>query len=224
MENNARVRWLKQKEEQALRKYLEANAPEHLPEFDLALNTGIRLSEMYWRTWEDVNLERRILTVPRSKHGEKRHVPLNSTAMAALAELKAKDDGTGWVFRNERGERLAGPRYWFEDAIAESKIQDFHWHDLRHTFASRLIMGEMDLRTVQELMGHKTIAMTCRYAHLAPTYQLAAVERLAEINRAIKEGKPEKAQTEAPTDTRTDTGALEPFPGQSEDAAQVVIM
>lgn len=136
----------------------------------------------------------------------------------------ALDYSTGWVFRNERGERLTGPRYWFEDAIAESKIQDFHWHDLRHTFASRLIMGGMDLRTVQELMGHKTIAMTCRYAHLAPTYQLAAVERLAEINRAIKEGKAEEATTEASTDPRTDTGALEPIPGQPEYAAQVIIM
>ena len=59
-------------------KLLDKNYPEHLPEFELALNTGLRLSELYWRTWENVNLERRILAVPRSKHGERRHVPLNS--------------------------------------------------------------------------------------------------------------------------------------------------
>ncbi len=85
-------------------------------------------------------------------------------------------------------------------------------------------MGGMDLRTVQELMGHKTIAMTCRYAHLAPTYQLAAVERLAEINRAIKEGKPESTQTEGATDTRTSTEVFEPVSDHAEDAGQVVIM
>jgi len=219
LENNARVRWLRPEEEQELRKYLEATDPLHLPEFDIALNTGLRLSEMYWRTWENVNLERRILTVPRSKNGEKRHVPLNSVVMAALAQLKAQDDGKGWIFRNERGERLTGPRYWFDAAIKETKIQDFHWHDLRHTFASRLIMGGMDLRTVQELMGHKTIAMTCRYAHLAPTYQLAAVERLAEINRAIKDGK-----SQAPTDTRTDTGGFEPLPERPERESQALLM
>ena len=117
LENNARVRWLMPEEEKRLREVLEKDDSKHIPEFDLALNTGLRLSEMYWRTWEDVNLERRILTVPRSKHGERRHVPLNSVAMAALAELKAQGDGTGWILRNERGERLTGPRYWFEAAI-----------------------------------------------------------------------------------------------------------
>ena len=190
-----------------------------MPEFDLALNTGLRLSEMYWRTWEDVNSERRIMTVPRSKNGERRHAPLNSVAMAALAELKAQGDGTGWIFRNERGERLTGPRYWFEAAIKDAKIRDFHWNDLRRTFASRLIMGGMDLRTVQELMGHKSISMTCRYAHLAPPYQLAAVEQLAEINRAIKEGK-----SEVPTDTRTDTGSFEPLAERPERESQALLM
>jgi len=219
LENNARVRWLAMEEEKRLREVLEKNYSEHIPEFDLALNTGLRLSEMYLRTWEDVNSERRILTVLRSKHGERRHVPLNSVALAALGQLRSQSEGTGWIFRNERGERLTGPRYWFDTALKEAKVQDFHWHDLRHTFASRLIMGGMDLRTVQELMGHKTIAMTCRYAHLAPTYQLAAVERLAEINRAIKEGK-----SKAPTDTRTDTGSFEPLREQPARESQTLLM
>lgn len=61
---------------------------------------------------------------------------------------------------------------------SKAGLQDFTWHCLRHTFASRLIMAGVDLRTAQELMGHKTIQMTCRYAHLAPKHQLAAVERL----------------------------------------------
>lgn len=224
IENNARVRWLSQPEEQALRKYIDANAPAHLPEFEIALNTGLRLSEMFWRTWEDVDLERRVLTVPRSKHGEKRYVPLNSVAMDSLSQLKARGNGKGWVFKNERGERLTGPRYWFDSALKEAEIENLHWHDLRHTFASRLIMGGMDLRTVQELMGHKTIAMTCRYAHLAPTYQLAAVERLAEINGAIKNGQVNVPQTEGPTDTRTSTGDFQRISGQPNSAQQLPLM
>src|SRR5947208_3651899 len=66
----------------------------------------------------------------------------------------------------------------FVPALREAGIGNLHWHDLRHTFASRLVMKGVDLRTVQELMGHKTIAMTLRYSHLSPAHQLEAVQRL----------------------------------------------
>jgi hypothetical protein len=87
-------------------------------------------------------------------------------------------DGTGPVIRNVEGEAVLGPRYWFEPALPKAKIRRFSWHCLRHTFASRLVMVGVDLRTVQELMAHKSIEMTVRYSHLAPKHTLAAVERL----------------------------------------------
>jgi len=67
----------------------------------------------------------------------------------------------------------------FVPALERTGIEDFHWHDLRHTFANRLVMAGVDLRTVQEVMGHKTITMTLRYAHLSETHQLDAVQRLS---------------------------------------------
>ncbi len=205
-ENNARVRWLSGEEEVRLRAAVAATRPEHLPELDLALNTGLRLGELYGMEWENVNLARRVLTIPRPKNGEMRHVPLNGPALAALGELMKGSDGIGPVIRNAEGGALASPRYWFEPAVKKAKIRSFSWHCLRHTFASRLVMAGVDLRTVQELMGHKSIQMTVRYSHLTPKHTLAAVERLAgTVSVSL-------------TDTKTSTGSEEQI---SNDAAHI---
>jgi site-specific recombinase XerD len=193
--NNARMRWLSGEEEARLRAVVNDQHPDHLPELVLALNTGLRLSEMYALTWEHVNLSRKILTVPRSKNGEVRHVPLNATAHAVLGSFRERGDGTGPVIRNRKGLPLSDPRHWFEPVLRMAKVRNFSWHCLRHTFASRLVMAGVDLRTVQELLGHKSIAMTVRYSHLAPAHTLAAVERLTEAYAAD------------PTDTKTSTGS-----------------
>jgi hypothetical protein len=79
---------------------------------------------------------------------------------------------------------LQGYKHWFISAVSEAGLKDFTWYCLRHTFASRLTMAGVDLRTVAELMGHKTIQMTMRYAHPAPAHQLAAVERLISASQA----------------------------------------
>jgi site-specific recombinase XerD len=187
-ENNARVRWLSNEEEVRLRTYIQNTCPEHIPELDLALHTGMRLGEMYSLTWENVNMSRKVLTIPRSKNGEMRHVPLNAAALSALDVLRKRSDGTGPVMRNVEGEAVLGPRYWFEPALPKAKIRRFSWHCLRHTFASRLVMVGVDLRTVQELMGHKSIEMTVRYSHLAPKHTLAAVERLTGVHSTNSTG------------------------------------
>src|SRR5205823_1878444 len=138
--------------------------------------------------WADLDLRNGINTIPRCKHGEKRHIPINSAARKALETLWLSHDDSGLVCR-----ALKGPeRRWFADAIKQARLVNFRWHDLRHTFASRLVMAGVDLRTVQELLGHKTITMAVRYSHLAPAHQREAIERL----------------TERPTSTATSTGHL----------------
>ncbi len=177
-ENNARVRFLDEQEEAALRAVIRARLPEREPEFDLALHTGMRRGEQYRLRWQNVDRVLEIITIPRSKHGERRHVPINSVARRALASLWDHRDGSGYVIPGRGVPRRRDWRRWFEETVPLAGIPDFHWHDIRHTFASRLVMAGVDLRTVQELLGHKTIAMTVRYAHLAPAHQREAIERL----------------------------------------------
>lgn len=173
-ENNARVRFLRNEnaEEDRLRAAIQKLHPSREPEFDLALHTGMRRGEQYRLAWQDVDFERKIVTIPRSKHGEKRHVAVNSIAAKALFRLKARAE-------QRVCHRGRDCRTWFGECVTKAGLEDFRWHDLRHTFASRLVMAGVDLVTVKELMGHKSIQTTMRYAHLAPAHTMRAVEVLA---------------------------------------------
>jgi site-specific recombinase XerD len=194
-ENNARIRFLSPEEEVRIRAVIMATCPDHLPEFEIALNTGLRLGELYNLTWNNVNLSRRALTVPRSKNGEVRHIPLNKPAVEAFEIIRKRSADRGPVFLNACAHRLTGPRFWFEPTLKKAKVRNFTWHSLRHTFASRLVMNGENLRTVQELMGHKQISMTVRYSHLALQHQLAAVERLAASSPVSQPAKPSATRT-----------------------------
>ena len=196
-EENGRIRFLSTEEELALRAAIRKDYLNREAELDLALNTGLRRSEQFGLTWDGVDFERRVLTVLRSKNGEARHIPLNDAAILALRSVEAYKNGSPYVFLASDGTRLCSPRFWFSAAVEAAGLKDFTWHCLRHTFASRLVMAGVDLRTVQELMGHKTIQMTVRYAHLAPQHRLAAVQRLCDTEAVQKTA----------SDTRTDTGS-----------------
>ncbi len=191
-EDNGRVRYLNQygpDEENRLRAAIKAKYKSHMPEFEIALHTGMRPSEQYGLTWDRVDLYGRLVTIPRSKNGKARHIPLNSEALAAFKLLAQRSpNGVGPVFVNLMGNKLEGYKHWFDRALADARIEDFTWYCLRHTFASRLVMAGVDIRTVAELMGHNTIQMTMRYAHLAPEHNLAAVERL--ISFSSPESRP----------------------------------
>ncbi len=103
---------------------------------------------------------------------------MNRTCLTAFEALYTKRPHDGRVCQSKHKRDLNDSRAWFERCVEDAKIPHFTWHCLRHTFISRLVMKGVDLRTVQELAGHKTIAMTVRYAHLAPEHNQAAIEKL----------------------------------------------
>ena len=212
-EENGRIRFLSTEEELALRAAIRKDYLNREAELDLALNTGLRRSEQFGLTWDGVDFERRVLTVLRSKNGEARHIPLNDAAILALRSVEAYKNGSPYVFLASDGTRLCSPRFWFSAAVEAAGLKDFTWHCLRHTFASRLVMAGVDLRTVQELMGHKTIQMTVRYAHLAPQHRLAAVQRLCDT----------EAMQKTASDTRADTGSRVTPKTARPVSAQVIV-
>jgi len=177
-EPSGRVRYLSDEEEARLRTEVsEANWRI----ISFAMNTGLRQGEQFGLRWEHVNLANRVLTIPRSKHGGSRHVQLNDTAMAILRALPSRFQSR-WVFPSGTGKTPLNATNFrqrvFNPVVLRARIDNFRWHDLRHTFASRLAMAGVDLNTIRELLGHKTLAMTLRYAHLSPTHLHQAVKLL----------------------------------------------
>ncbi len=177
-ENNARIRFLSEDEEKRLREAIKRRFPTHMPELDVALHTGMRKSEQFSLEWNQISLSRKRIRLEKTKNGSDRDIPLNKTCQRVFEALHATRPHSGRVFLSRYGRDLNHPRAWFESALEEAQVMNFRWHDLRHTFISRLIMKDVNLRTVQELAGHRTISMTTRYAHLAPEHNQATIEKL----------------------------------------------
>jgi integrase len=148
----------------------------------VALNTGLRRGELLQLRWRDIELLHKNLTVrgEGAKTGQTRHVPLNSEIVQVLRSWKPADVEADWcVFSGSTSTTpLTEARKAWKAIITAAKIGRFRFHDLRHTFASKLVMAGVDLNTVRELPGHKKISMTLRYAHLAPQHKADAVEKL----------------------------------------------
>ena len=147
----------------------------------VALNTGMRRGELFGLQWEHVNLAGKLLTITagNAKSRKARHLPLNTEALDVLTRWQRQGEGGGLVFPSAGGGRMDNINTSWGGIVADAKLADFRFHDLRHTFASKLVMAGVDLNTVRELLGHADIAMTLRSAHLAPDKLAEAVARLA---------------------------------------------
>lgn len=155
---------------------------DHLkPMVLLSINTGMRRGEVFHLQWTDVNFERKILTVEatNAKSKQTRHIPLNKEALKTLQDWKNMiGDMYDLAFPNEKGKPFNNVKSSWTKLLKDAAIQKFRWHDMRHHFASKLVMAGVDLNTVRELLGHSDYQMTLRYAHLAPEHKAAAVEML----------------------------------------------
>jgi len=169
-EDNEKVQFLSPDEETKLKATI--TDPSQWAAVELSIHTGMRQSEQYTLTWSQVDFDRKQIHLPTTKNGKPRRIPLNANALSALHVLK---NGKKSVF----DATVSGARGWFKDAVTRAKLKDYTWHCNRHTFASRLVMAGVDLRTVGELLGHRTAQMTLRYSHLAPEHTASAVDRIS---------------------------------------------
>ncbi len=170
-----RVRYLTDEE---IRRLLYCCAGHLRPIVIMALNTGMRKGEILNLKWSDIDMVRRAITVRTSKNNESRYIPVNGTLYVELLRLNSDSTDDKYVFVGENGEPRRNIDHAFEGARKRAKLEDFRFHDLRHTFASHLVMNGVDIRTVQKLLGQKTIAMTIRYSHLSDKTLKDAVDKL----------------------------------------------
>ena len=185
-EGEGRVRWITNGEASALCEAAERHARRpHLTVFiRLALNTGCRKSELIKLEWSRVSFERRLLSLgaEHTKSGKRRSVPLNDAALDALREIQAWRNvhapGSPWVFATKGQRRITTFQKGFSAAVGRAGIVNFRIHDMRHTCASWLVMAGTPLTVVRDLLGHSSVTVTERYAHLAPEQLHGAVQRL----------------------------------------------
>ena len=169
---NHRTRWLTLEEE----KKLTDSASKHLvPLITFALDTGGRLSELMRLDWRYVEMQHRRIRFTDTKNGEDRTVRLCDRALATLAAIGPKDSGQVFTFN---GKPVKSMKTAFNRARERVGLDDLRFHDLRHTFVSRLVQAGIPLYEIIHLTGHKSFEMVQRYSHLAPDYADRAIQAL----------------------------------------------
>ena len=145
-----------------------------------ALNTGMRLGEILSLKWDQVHIKKVIepyLEISETKNNKKRFVSLNDDMLELLQSLK--NNGSEYVFLGTHGKRLTDIKKPFGNALKKARIEDFRFHDLRHTFASHYVMNGGDLLALKEILGHADLTMVQRYAHLASSHKRRQINNLS---------------------------------------------
>jgi len=173
-EPQGRLRWLTPDEASRLLTASRAiDQPDLLDLVEFCLYTGMRQGEALGLEWERVDRSRGVVLLEATKSGKRREVPLNSVADGVLARRGPNDHG-----------HVFGTASWYafrahwQRALKAARIENFRFHDLRHTFASWAVQQGASLQEVKELLGHSSLAMVMRYAHLSPEHLRNAAARL----------------------------------------------
>ena len=173
------VRFLSDEERESLLRECKAHSCDLYAIMVLALSTGARRNELLGLRWVDVDLKTGLVTFPKTKNGDRRTVPITGHALELIKEIASQRR-----FKSELlfpGRRTAKPmaiENIFQAAMKRAGIENFRFHDLRHSAASYLVMAGVDMRTVAEILGHKDLKMTHRYAHLSRKHVSDAVGKL----------------------------------------------
>ena len=182
-ESRGRVRFLSKDERTRLLKACKGSSqPLLYPLVVLALSTGARQGELLALRWSDVDLKRKVIRLEDTKNNERRALPLSGLAFDLVSELsKVRRIDSDLVFPSKRdGRKPFDFRTVWLNALTDAKVEDFRFHDLRHTAASYLAMNGATLAEIAEVLGHKTLAMVKRYAHLTEQHTSKVVARMNE--------------------------------------------
>lgn len=149
---------------------------------EMAIHTGMRRKEILRLKWNQIR--NGFIYLSETKTDEAREIPINDDLAELIRNLKKrKTQNIDYVFCSRTGDPYHDIDYSFRIALRKAKIKDFHFHDLRHTFASHLVIRGGSLRELQEYLGHKDPKMTMRYAHLSQEHKAKSINRLGGLTR-----------------------------------------
>jgi len=158
---------------------ISSASPRLQPILLIALNTGMRKGEILHLRWHDIDLDNRFFFLKQTKSNKPRKIPISGYLAGVLASIKKTGE---FVFANPKtGKPISDLQTGFKAACRKAGICDLRFHDLRHTAATYMVIGGIDLVTVKEILGHATIQMTMRYAHPTPENKRKAVDVLASL-------------------------------------------
>ncbi len=207
--SNARVRYL---EDDEFDRLMNVAHPELAPIILMARHTGMRQGEILNLEWSDVDLRRGWIRIRHSKNGEGRFVPLSARSTAMLSNTP-HSNRVGLLFERHgvRMDRNGWLRDQFAKAVRQAGLIDFHFHDLRHCWASHAAMRGADIQTIAAILGHKTLRMTQRYSHLSAAHLKASIELAAPrksqetATKTLQSDPPQAASFEEPETSETRT-------------------
>ena len=182
-EPEGRVRFLSDEEREKLLTECKAHSADLYAVVVLALSTGGRKSEIMGLTWADIDLKTGLATFQNTKNGFRRSVPITGHALELVKDIASKRRfNSEYLFPGKFTGKPASIQNIFNHAVERAGLKNFHFHDLRHSAASYLVMAGVDMRTVAEILGHRDMKMTHRYSHLSRAH---VTDAMGKLNKAI---------------------------------------